>query len=333
MPLLSESELLNTALRVLDAVGTPQDLADIVARSLVDANLYGHDSHGIMRLSQYAHMARSGKVIANARATRAHQFAATARIDGAWGWGQPAAHLAADTALTLAAQFGIGAVTLYNANHIGRVGTYVQQIAAAGCIGFAVCNAGARVAPHGGAQAMLGTNPIAFAAPRSNSPDPILVDLATSAVAEGKVRVTRDAGKVLAPGLVIDRNGNPSQDPHTLYDGGALLPIGGHKGYALSVMVELLGGALSGTGFSASSHFASGNGTFVLALSPAAFGDTAQFATQVDELHARLTGSPPSPDAHAVLVPGDPEWMARDSRRMQGIDIPDDTWRAIMALL
>src|SRR5207237_2937223 len=303
MHIVSVEALSEMTQHILEAAGTPSDLAQVVRESLVGANLAGHDSHGVIRLAPYVADVRAGHVQPAARATIVSEQQATARIDGAWGWGQPAARLAAQTAIRLATQFGVGAATIDRCNHIGRVGEYVEMMARADMIGIALCNAGAAVAPYGGRERMLGTNPIAIAAPRSDGQAPLLLDCATSGVAEGKVRVALSKGESVAAGLIIDREGRSSQSPADLYAGGALLPLGLHKGYGLSVMVELLGGALSGMAPSVLPEYGNGNGTLMMALNIRNFVSLAQFTQQAAELSARLTGSSTAQGFAEVMLP------------------------------
>src|SRR6266581_3412589 len=158
--------------------------------------------------------------------------------------------LAVDTAIELAIECNASAVTIARCNHIGRLGEYVERLALKGMVGIAMCNTGAVVAPFGGRARMLGTNPFAFAAPAGESNPPIMIDFATASVAEGKLVLARAKNEVIPLGSIIDSAGHPSVDPDAFYAGGALLPFGGHKGYGMSVMVELLGGVLSGGGAS-----------------------------------------------------------------------------------
>src|SRR4051812_36400888 len=195
MPIVTHESLRRICRAVAEAAGTPADIALVVSESLVDANLAGHDSHGMLRLPWYINSIRQGSLRADARAFVASRRGATAIVDGALGWGQPAARLAAATAIEIATESGIGAVTIVSCNHIGRVGDYVAAIARAGKIGMAWCNAGPAVAPYGGYQRIMGTNPFAWAAPREAGQPPLVLDFATSYVAEGKLRVARAKGE------------------------------------------------------------------------------------------------------------------------------------------
>jgi uncharacterized oxidoreductase len=317
---------------IIEALGTPRDLAAIVSHSLLDANLAGHDSHGVIRLPTYARMARDGSVIPMARPLVVEQRGAVSHVDGGWGWGQPACRLAVEEVARIAARQGIGAVRVGRANHVGRLGEYVEELARGGLGAIALCNGGPDVAPHGGRVAMLGTNPLAFAAPRGNPDAPFLVDFATSAVAEGKVALARSRGESASPGAILDRNGRPSQDPDDFYDGGCLLPFGGHKGYGLSVMIELLAGGLSESGPSCLPGHRPGNGVLVVAFRIAAFTPLDGFVERSERFHGALESTPPAQGYEEVLAPGTPEARSRRERQASGIPIPARTWAAIEAL-
>ncbi len=330
---ISVKQLRAASNAVLVKLGTPQDLAQIVAHSLVEANLVGHDSHGAMRLMQYADLVTRGQIKPAARHEVADLHRATARVDARWGWGQPAALQSAALAIEIAKVQGTAAVAVSNCNHVGRLGEYVEIVARGGLIGLAFCNSGPIVAPHGGRTRLLGTSPMACAVPRADGADPVLIDLATSATAEGKLRVARDKGDAIPPGQILDRGGAPSQNPADFYDGGVILPMGGHKGYGLAVMIDLLAGALSGMGPASSAQYGGGNGTLIFALDPARFGDGARFTAYVEELCHALAAAPPAPGVERVLVPGDPEWRTRAQRSAVGVDLPEMTWQKIQELL
>jgi uncharacterized oxidoreductase len=179
---------------------------------------------------------------------------------------------------------------------------------------------------------MLGTNPIAIAAPRGAGEEPLVVDFATAGVAEGKLRVARANGLQVAPGLLLDASGHPSQEPQSFYDGGVLLPFGGHKGFGLSMMIELLGGALSGIGPSVNPNFHGGNGTLMIAMNVAAFSPFEHFRDEAEQLCAAIKASPPADGFAEVLLPGEPERRARALRSEQGILLADQTWQEITTL-
>lgn len=332
MPVVTPEALQELCQRLVESFGTPPDLAEIVSRSLVGANLVGHDSHGVLQLPNYARWVREGKIVPGARPHVESRSEATARVDGAWGWGQAAAQLATDTCIELAETFGVGAVTINRCNHIGRVGEYVERMAAHGVAGIVLCNTLAVVAPFGGRERLLGTNPVAWGAPRGAADEAFVLDYATAGMAEGNLRLLRARGEQAPPGLIVDRDGRPSQEPSDYYEGGALLPFGGYKGYGLSIMIELLGGALSGMAPSALPEYRLGNGTLMLGINIAAFAPLNQFMQQAQQLAERLKSSQPAEGFSEVLLPGDPERAAREQRLAQGIPIPDATWRELTTL-
>ena len=317
------AELERAGSAILEAVGTPADIAAVVTSSLVDANLAGHDSHGVIRLASYVANVRSGQVQPAARAQVEALGGGCARVDGAWGWGQPAARLATRQASDLAAEHGVALVTIGRCNHIGRLGEYVEMLVAAGRMALMTCNARPAVAPHGGYTRLLGTNPVAWGAPRGGDAAPLVVDFATATIAEGKLRVAHVAGRQAPAGALLDREGRPTEATADFYAGGALTTFAGHKGFGLSVMAEVLGGILSGTGASAAADFEGGNGTAIVALDVARFMPPSRFNAQVEAFVDGLHGAPRAPGFDEILVPGEPEWRSRLRRLEEGIVVPD----------
>jgi hydroxycarboxylate dehydrogenase B len=326
---LSAEHLQRVCMDLLCAVGTPDDLALVVSDGLRAANLTGHDSHGLVRLPAYLQNAREGRIEPAARAELVRRRGATACVSARRGWGQPAARLAAQTAAEIAGELGVGAVILQESPHVGRMADYVEVIAAGGHLGMTVTNATPNVAPFGGRDRRLGTDPIAFAIPRPEGRPPIVADFATSVRAEGKVRVARAAGRKVPPGTLIDRDGRPSDDPEDFYAGGSLLPAEGHKGYALAVAIEALGGILSGMGPAMIPAYGAGNGMFVLALEVEAFISVERFMGQVEEMARALESAPTAPGVEQVLLPGEPELRSAERRRREGIPIAEATWREV----
>ena len=325
-------ELRRLSQSILEAVGTPEDLAAIVAESLVDANLAGHDSHGVIRIPSYVAAVRGGQVQPAARAERQELGGACGRVDGEWGWGQPAARLAVDVAVDIASREGVGVVAIGRCNHIGRLGEYVERFAAAGMMGIAICNSRAAVAPFGGYTRLLGTNPIAWSAPHASGKPPVVVDFATSTIAEGKLRVAHVDGGQAPAGAVLDSKGRPSQDPAAYYEGGALTTFGGHKGFGMSVMAELMGGVLSGSGPSSLAGYDNGNGTLMLAIDVERFLPLAAFLEQQEGLSSTIHDAPTVPGVEMVMMPGEPEWRSRRRRAAEGVPVPGATYQAIVEI-
>jgi LDH2 family malate/lactate/ureidoglycolate dehydrogenase len=316
----SADQLTGLATATLAALGAPAPIAAQVARSLILSNLVGHDSHGVIRLVQYSEFIADGQIRPSAAAVATDSRGAAAVVDGGWGFGQPAAQLATGRAIEVARASGVAAVTIRNCNHIGRLGEYVTELAGAGLMGMAFCNSGAVVAPFGGTGRALGTNPFAWAAP--GGPDgPLVLDFSTAGVAEGKLRVAAADGRGVAGGLIVDARGRPSARPEDFFAGGALLPFGGHKGSGMSVMIELLGGLLTGMGTACTPGYAGGNGTVLLAVDVAAFADPGGYAASAGEFRAALVAAGAGPSGGTVLLPGELESRTRRQRLAEGIPV------------
>lgn len=315
------------------ALGCPPEEAELVAAALAGANLAGHDSHGIIRIEQYAKMVESGEIVPGAPTTVVRETPAVALLDGGWNFGPVVAHRAIGLAIRKAREVGSGTVSVRNSNHLGRLGEYTLRAAQEGFLCFAAVNNHGRgnlVAPFGGSDGRLATNPLSFACPGPERP--ILVDITTSVVAEGKVRVMRNAGKPVPEGWIIDNQGRPSTDPNDLYSSprGAILPFGGpvgHKGFALGIMVDLLAGALSGGGCSQSATARLGNAMYFHVLGIETLVPRDEFLEQVSTLEQYVKASPPAPGVEEILMPGEPELRMEARRRREGISIDEETWR------
>ncbi len=334
MPRIDHNTLLRFGSAVLEAVGTQPPTARIVAQHLVDSNLAGHDSHGVMRLPQYCEHARDGKVDPTAEPVVVSERGSTALVDGRSAWGPVAAGFATNVAIEKAKVNGVAAVAVRGAHHVGRVGVYPARAAAEGLVGIAFCNVRgvARVAPWGSVDRLLTTNPIAIAVPSKHGT--IITDFATSAVAEGKVRLAKTAGKRVPHGWVIDADGKFSDDPNVAYEDGAIAPLGGdqgHKGYALCVAIDLLGGVLPAAGCALLAE-GYGNGLLLNVVDPAAFGDRAEFDERVDAYRAYLKRAQTSPEVEEVLLPGDVERARERDRRARGIEIAPEVWNELRSL-
>lgn len=326
MPTIAAPDLDRFAADCLIAVGARADDAAVVAHALIAANLAGHDSHGAIRLLNYCDWCGLGTIDPAARPEVVSRHGATAIVDGAWGWGMVAMLLATETAVDLAAEFGVAVVALRRANHIGRVAPYVARVAEAGMVGLAVANANPAVSPFGGGGRVFGTNPIAWGVPRGGGLPPLVHDIATAAVAEGKLRVARAKGEPVAPGVILDAAGEPATDPEDFYAGGSLLPFGAHKGSGLSVLIQILGRALVGADPASLAAHRGGNGPVLIAIDTRPFTDPAAFAAEVDALCAEIRGVPPTAGFAEVLLPGESEERTRDHRLAAGIPVAARTW-------
>ena len=319
------------AAAALAALGAPPGPADQVAASLVLSNLVGHDSHGIIRLVQYAGWVGDGQIRPAAQPEVSQRHHAIAVIDGHWGFGQSAARLAVDVAARAATENGVAAVTIRDCNHVGRLGEYVTALADQGLVGLAFCNAGPVVAPFGGAGRALGTNPFAWAAPGGPG-GPLVADFSTAAVAEGKLRLAAADGRPLAEGLIVDSAGRPSTNADDFYAGGALLPFGGHKGSGMSVLIELLGGLLTGMGTAPTPSYGGGNGAVLMAMAVGAFTAPDSYAADAEQFRQELItagrGNAPGP----VLLPGEIETRTRAERLRDGIPVSPAVLAGIYAV-
>jgi len=324
----SREELERVGTDVLVGLCAPLDIAECVAKSLVLANLFGHDSHGVVRLSQYAGWVADGQIQPKARPEVAQRRGAIAIIDGHWAFGQPSAHMATALSTEQCAEHGISGIAIRNCNHIGRVGEYVTAIAEAGFMGLAVCNSGPAVAPFGGTGRVMGTNPFAWSVPRAGGAAMVL-DFATSIVAEGKLNIARSEGRLVSPEYVLDVEGRPTVDPNDYFAGGALVPFGLHKGSGMSMLIELTGGLLSQMGTSPASNFKGGNGTLILALDVGLFEDLTQYIDEVEQFCALAKAPGPGYSGSEVLVPGESEARTAAARTASGIPVNDEIRRQI----
>lgn len=324
-------ELLALATEILVAAGTPPGAAEVVARSLVRSNLLGHDSHGVRRLVAYTAAIHDGRVDPKARPVATRTRPGTVVVAGKRAFGQLAAGAAVDELLNLGQ--GSGVAVIRECNHVGRLGEYVATLAEHDLVALAFGNADATVAPFGGRERRLGTNPLAWAAPRARGKPPVVMDWATSGVAEGKLAVARDRHEQMAAGLVLDAQGRKSTDPNDFYAGGVLLPFGGHKGYGLSVLIELVGGLLTGAGIGSMPDYTGDFGTVLVAFAIDAFQPADEFRARTEAFCRHLTETPPAQGHDEVLVPGEPEERTRATRERYGIPIAAPTWRELAALL
>ncbi|MFO0800130.1 MAG: Ldh family oxidoreductase [Gemmataceae bacterium] len=338
MPKLSAAVLFANAQRLFEAAGVPTEDAAVVAHGLVDANLCGHDSHGVMRVPQYVEFLKKGTYRAGVPLTVVSETPAVVMADGNWGLGQVQAHRLLGKLIPKAQALGVAAGTLRNCGHTGRLGEYAETAAREKLAFFGAVNshgAGRRVAPPGGKEGRISTNPICLGAP--TSADPVVLDFGTSAVAEGKVRAQFQKKEPAPAGWLVDSTGQPTADPGVLYADprGSILPFGGaqmYKGFGLGLLLDLLCGGLSGGPCSSPAFPIAGQGNtavFVV-LDPAHFGGTEHFLTQTDGLTEYVRSCPRADGVAAITLPGDPERTAKSERSATGIAIPDGTWELIV---
>ncbi|MDB5306838.1 MAG: ybiC [Gemmataceae bacterium] len=337
MPIFPAATLTRLAQSLFEAAGVPAEDATVVARSLVDANLCGHDSHGVMRVPQYVEFIRTGTYKSGVPLTVLSETPAAVAADGNWGLGQVQAHRLLERVMPKAAGLGVAAGTLRNCGHTGRLGEYAEAAASENMAFFGAVNshgAGRRVVPPGGTEGRISTNPICIGAPTSG--EPVVLDFGTSAVAEGKVRVAFQKKELTPDGWLIDSTGKPTSDPAVLYaePRGSILPFGGpqmYKGFGLGLLLDLLCGGLSGGPCSSPAFPIAGQGNTLLfvVFNPALFGGVGHFLHQADGLIEYVRSCPPADGVSAITLPGDPERAAKQKRQAEGIAIPDGTWELI----
>ena len=312
--------------------------ADLVAGHLVDANLAGHDSHGVSLIPHYVRHLQEGLVVPNTAVKVVKDDGAFLMFDGQRGFGRRVAGEAMTAAIVRCRESGVVVMTLANAHHVGRVGAYGELASAAGLISIHFANVtdhGGLVAPFRGSDARFSTNPVCIGMPGTASQPPLLLDMATSGVAMGKVLVARLAGKPVPEGNLIDAHGTPTTDPEVMYrePRGALLPFGAHKGYALAVLTELLAGAMSGGGTIQPDNPRRGgivNNMLSIVVDPARLAGVDWMRREIDGFVGYVKGSPAADGAKPVLVPGDPERQSREERRRVGVPLDVATWEALV---
>jgi LDH2 family malate/lactate/ureidoglycolate dehydrogenase len=338
VPTFTADTLRRIGQTMLMAAGCSEEDAVVVADHLVESNLFGHDSHGALRFYHYCELFRSGELRHGRHPDITRESPSTAVVDGNQSMGQVAAAFAARIAIEKAEANGISLVTLHNTTHIGRVGAYPLMAARKGLMAQVVANAGPagfEVAPFGGIDGTLASSPLAFAAPRRDAP-PILLDMTTSVAAIAKIWVAENKGERLPEGWIIDHEGRPSTDPKdfTREPRGAMLPLGGsagHKGYGLSMMVELLGGALSGEGCTQGKTKVLGNGVAITCIHVDHFIDRESYFDEAEALVRQVKSSRPAPGHEKVFLPGEIEFANADRKNREGIELDDTTWKKILA--
>ncbi len=328
---------LNVAIRLfVSSFGSAPAEVEAVASNLIDANLTGHDSHGIGMLPRYAAAFLEGGLKPNAHVRTVLDAGAMLRLDGDAGFGQVIGHEAMALGIERARQTGTCIVALGNSHHLGRIGAWAEQVAHAGLVSLHFVNVISRaiVAPHGGADARFGTNPFCAGVPLTGRP-PVILDFATSMIAQGKTRVALNKGELVPADCLIDDHGRPTREPRftVIPPFGALLPFGGHKGSGLAFMCELLGGALA-AGATQRSHGGDKkrvlNGMFSVLLDPACLTDRSAFEQEALAFIEWVKDSPVREGFDEVLVAGEPERASRAGRSAQGVPVDAATWQEIL---
>jgi uncharacterized oxidoreductase len=318
------------------AAGCHAAEASHIASHLVEANLAGHDSHGVIRVSAYIDWLRKGHVQTNRRMRIVHETNVLAVVDGEQGFGQAIGIEATSLGIEKAQRQGVAVIALRNCGHLGRIGAWPLQAAQAGCASVhfvSTSGGGILVAPFGGRNRRLSADPIAAGIPRADGP-PLILDMSCCTIAEGKIKVALNKGTTVPEGCIIDAQGQPTNDPRVFYADppGSILSIAGHKGYGLGVITELLAGALTGGGASNPAHAGQVlNNMLSIYLRPDAFGDEAAFKTEVERFVDWVKSAERIDPDQDILMPGEIEHRTRNARLREGLQIDAATWQALMA--
>ncbi len=327
MKTIPAAKLANLVAAIMERAGCNAGEAATVARRLVDSNLVGHDSHGVLRVATYVGWVRNGTLRPNTAPTVVFDSDTIAIVDGNRGFGQVIGEFATGLGIAKAREAGIAMVGLRNCGHLGRVGDWADMAADAGLVSLHFLNtSGAqRVAPFGGRDRRLSTNPITIGVPVAGA-DPVILDVTTSIVAEGKLAVARNRGERVPEGWIVDKHGAPTTDPKDFYDGGALLTVGAHKGSGLSMVTDLLAGAVSTGRSSDPADPILRNNMLSIYIAPAVYDAEGGVAREARRFVDFVKASTPVVPGEPVLAPGDVERRNRASRLAGGVPLDDKTW-------
>jgi uncharacterized oxidoreductase len=335
--IFKEKNLVAAIEAIVLAGGSEPREARLVAENLVTANLLGHDSHGIGMIPRYVDALLEGGLAANQHPKATLDAGAMLALDGCKGYGQTIGHESMQMAIERAQRYGSCIMVLANSHHLGRIGHWAEMAVAQGLVSIHFVNviSHARVAPYAGRDARFGTNPVCIGIPIPGE-KPFLLDMATAAVAQGKMRVAHNKREKVAPGLLIDDKGLPTDDPRfaVVPPLGAILAFGGHKGYGLAVACELLGGALTGGGtwhYDESKKQRVLNGMLTIVIDAARLGTAGAFQSETRQFVEWLRKGRPAPGADRVRLAGEPERETRAKREREGISVDDNTWKEILA--
>jgi LDH2 family malate/lactate/ureidoglycolate dehydrogenase len=310
--------------------------ASLIADSLVQADVGGQQSHGVLRTGWYLARLRSGAMKAVTEPRFVVDAGGVAVIDGGDGVGQVLAKLAAGDAIRRAKAHGVAAVAVRDSNHFGTCMYYTRMAAEHGCIMMLTTNGGPAIAPWGGRRKIIGTNPWSISAPAGSHP-PLMMDMANTGVARGKIYLARQRREAIPPGWALNADGEPTTDPQEAIDG-IILPMAGHKGYAIAVVVDMLSGVLSGSAFLSAvngpykADLKSGAGHFFTAFDIRAFQPLAEFNARMDAFVGEIKSVPLAQGAEEIFYPGEMEARSDERLRREGIELPDDTWAELTAL-
>jgi uncharacterized oxidoreductase len=320
---------------IFAAAGCHDAEARRIAHYLVEANLVGHDSHGVIRVPSYIDWLKAGKVVANQSLRTVTETDCLAVVDGQYGFGQTMGEAAMQFGIAKAQRSGVAVVGLRNSGHLGRIGDWALLAARAGLLSLHFVNTsglGILVAPLGGISRRISANPVAVGVPGRGG-SPLVLDISTSMIAEGKIRVALNKGVPVPDGCLIDAEGRPTTDPKVFYGPppGAILPFGGHKGYGLSIIADILAGALTGSGCSKPGVTRLVNGMLTILLAPSFFQSEDAFHEEVSRFVAHVKSATKAAPEAEILMPGEVEERTRAQRLREGIDLDETTWSQILA--
>jgi LDH2 family malate/lactate/ureidoglycolate dehydrogenase len=346
LPRLSTVDLRRLGVEIFERSGAPREYAELVVDMLIDASLAGHDSHGILYLTRYAERIRKGIIDPKSKPEVTNDSLSTAIIDGHWAFGQVTAKKTMEVAIEKARKTSISAVGAFHCNHIGRLGAYTLLAAENNMIGILMVNSiNPAVQPYGGVSRFLGSNPISVAIPAGEM-KPFLLDFATSSVAEGKIWQAATKGEKIPLGWIVNNDGHETDNPHdfsmstpTVEGNGRLLAFGardGHKGYCLAILMEILGGILTGAGsiLDREAVHPNENGILAIVLDIERFSPVETFKKRMDSLYNTVHKAPVDSrfTYDQVQVPGEIECRNREKGLREGIDIPVPVWEQILSL-
>lgn len=317
--------------------GASEQEAEIVSEEIIEASLMGLDSHGIMRIAQYLEQVKEGLIKPNTVINVIYETPVSAIVDCNWNFGMVCARMMTDIVIEKANKNNIAVAASRHCNHMGRLGSYTQRVAQAGLFGFAVVNSsrhGHFVAPFGGAEGRLATNPLSYAAPTFG--DPILLDTSTSMISEGKIRILMQQGKKLPENCILTSEGRSTNIPEEFYEPkkGTILPFGGemgYKGFGLGLLVEILGSTLSGVKLTPDGEKDEYiNGFFIMAINPKIFGIENEIIKNMEALKKYIKSAKPAQGLKGIFMPGELDFATRAERLAGGIDVADETWKQIV---
>jgi uncharacterized oxidoreductase len=331
---IQHDRLTSLVAAVFQAAGCQPPEDDIVARRLVGSNLVGHDSHGVIRVPIYIQWLRQGMVLANQKMDVVFENDCLAVVDGQFGFGQSIGEQAVDLGVHKCRRQGVSVVALRNCGHLGRIGDWAERAANEGIVSLHFVNTsglGMLVPPFGGIDRRLSANPIAAGLPADDDQEPIILDISTSSVAEGKLKVAFNKGIQVPPGCIIDHDGNPTTDPKVFYGNppGAILPFGGHKGYGLGVLAEIMAGALTGGGCTKPGITRLSNGMLSIYIEPEMLDCDGMYYEELSSFVEFCKSSRRVDPAVDILMPGQVESRTRAHREASGIELDEKTWGQI----